>query len=244
MSSSDAIPRMLAEMAAHSSAPSDSHQSSSDQARGAWRSPRAWAIFLGTLAIGTAVDIASKYFAFNHVSDDPVVFTREDVLAVTPELYRLIPQHEPVRAIPGLLDFTLVLNPGAVFGVGAGQRAFFIAATLVALVFGVTIFCASTRRRDWFAHACLGLLLAGGVGNLYDRVIYACVRDFIHPLPQVRLPWGWSWPWGGRDVWPYVSNIADLFLLIGIGGLLVHAWRADARHRSRAASNEMSTLSP
>jgi len=41
----------------------------------------------------------------------------------------------------------------------------------------------------------------------------------------VDLPFGWSYPWGGTEVWPYVSNIADLFLIIGIGILVIRALR-------------------
>ena len=78
---------------------------------------------------------------------------------------------------------------------------------------------------DEVAHVALALLIAGGLGNLYDRVLFACVRDFIHPLPGVTLPFGIRWPGGSREVWPYVSNVADLFLLLGIGALLVYSWR-------------------
>ena len=202
-----------------------------------WRSLRAWGVFLSTILIGFAVDVWSKYYAFANIADGPVVFTREEAVANTRQLGLLIPFHEPVVAIPGVLEFTLVLNPGAVFGIGAGQRVFFIVATFVAMVFGLVIFAFSTRRKDWTAHTALGLLLAGGLGNLYDRVFYGCVRDFIHPLPRLNLPMGWSWPWGGREVWPYVSNVADLFLLIGIGVLLVHAWRHELKqHRAAKAA--------
>jgi signal peptidase II len=202
-----------------------------------WRSFRAWGVFLSTILIGFTVDIWSKYYAFANIADAPVVFTREEAVANTRQLGLLLPFHDPVVAIPGVLEFTLVLNPGAVFGIGAGQRVFFIVATFVAMVFGVVIFAFSTRRKDWIAHVALGLLLAGGLGNLYDRVFYGCVRDFIHPLPRLNLPMGWSWPWGGREVWPYVSNVADLFLLIGIGVLLVHAWRHELKqHRAAKAA--------
>jgi lipoprotein signal peptidase len=82
-----------------------------------------------------------------------------------------------------------------------------------------------TGPRDRAAHVAIGLLISGGLGNLYDRLVYTCVRDFIHPLPGVNLPFGWRMPHGDREIWPYVSNIADLWLIIGIGTLMICLFR-------------------
>jgi lipoprotein signal peptidase len=41
----------------------------------------------------------------------------------------------------------------------------------------------------------------------------------------VQLPFGWHYPWGGTEIWPYVSNVADLFLILGIGVLVIRALR-------------------
>lgn len=175
-------------------------------------------------AIGLVADLWTKSYAFEHVAGFPVVIDRRDVLSV-PDLGMLIPPHDPVVAMPSVLEFTLVLNPGAVFGIGAGQRWFFIVFTLIACVVALALFIKWTRATDWVAHAGFGLIIAGGLGNLYDRLLFACVRDFIHPLPGVKLPFGISWPGGNGEVWPYVSNVADAFLIIGIVMLMIHAWR-------------------
>lgn len=181
-------------------------------------------LLLVVVVIGLALDLASKSMAFAKVADTPVMITRQDVLAAD-RLSALIPMHEPVTVVESLLEFTLVLNPGAVFGIGAGQRVFFVLFTVAALGFAVWMFGAWTGPRDRAAHVGLGLLMSGGLGNLYDRMQFACVRDFIHPLPGVEFPFGIAWPGGGREVWPYVSNVADLALIIGIGLLLLFAWR-------------------
>jgi signal peptidase II len=176
--------------------------------------------------LGIASDLWTKSVAFERIAEDPVVIYREDVLAVGPaRIGSLIPRHDPVVVVPGVLELTLVLNPGAVFGVGAGQRWFFVLFTLGAGAFAMWLFCTWTRPRDWLAHTSLGLVLAGGIGNLYDRLQYACVRDFLHPLAGVELPFGLAWPGGEREVWPWVSNVADALLLIGIVVLLVKLWR-------------------
>lgn len=180
------------------------------------RSPAAWAILLTCTLLGLAGDLWSKHAAFEHIAEVPVEVHRDDVLGAE-HLSTLIPRHEPIVVVPGMLDFTLVLNPGAVFGIGAGKRWLFVTFTGIAIVMGLWMFARWTHRGDSLAHACLGLVFAGGLGNLYDRITFGCVRDFIHPLPGLTL--------GSWEVWPYVSNVADKLLIVGIAGLMWHLWR-------------------
>ena len=169
----------------------------------AWRSRAAWAWMILACVLSIVIDLGSKELAFARVADRPVVVVRADVIRVgeTPDLgpraisqpeAGIVPRHTPLVVVPSLLNFQLVLNPGAVFGIGPGQRFFFIAFTVVALIFGLVMFARWTTARDRFAHAAIGLLIGGGLGNLYDRLMFACVRDFIHPLPDVLWPFGWT----------------------------------------------------
>jgi len=210
------------------------------QEQPAYRSARAWCVLATITIIGLAIDLVSKSMAFAKVADAPVSIDRAAVMA-SDSLDLLVPRHTPIVAIPRLLEFTLVLNPGAVFGVGAGQRWFFVGFTVLALGFAGWIFGAWTKSKDRWAHAAIGLIIAGGIGNLYDRLAFACVRDFIHPLPGLRLPFGLSWPGGSREVWPYVSNVADLYLLVGIGILLILNW---SRPHERASATAQAAASP
>lgn len=192
------------------------------------RSRRAWVVFAGVFIVALFADLATKSWAFHSIAPVPVSVDRREVIELTRagrSLGELIPPHRPVEVAPSVLELTLVLNRGAVFGLGAGGRWFFVAFTLVAIAFGLYVFARWTSPRDWWAHGALAMILSGGVGNLYDRVVFACVRDFLHPLPGVQWPFGVSTPWSGRDVWPYVSNVADAFLLVGIVVLLVFLMR-------------------
>lgn len=192
----------------------------------AWRSAGAWVTLGVVTALGVAADLLSKAVAFRTIAGAPVVFTREDVLALRPwEIGRLVPHHRPITVVPHLLELQLVLNPGAVFGIGPGRRWFFVAFTGIAVAFALWVFAHWTTARGRLAHVALALVLAGGLGNLYDRLTYGCVRDFLHPLPGVRLPFGLAWPGGATELWPWVSNVADAFLLVGIALLLAALWR-------------------
>lgn len=195
-----------------------------------WRDARSWGVLLATTVFGLSTDLWSKWLAFRHVAPSPVVVDRAQVLQFR-NPSDLIPAHAPMKVVPGLLDFTLLLNPGAVFGIGAGKRWVFVFFTLGAMAFALGLFAKWTVKRDWVSHVGLGLLIAGGLGNLYDRLAFACVRDFIRPLPGVNLPFGLSYPWGGREVWPYVSNVADLYLIIGVGMLVWRALKPHPAHR-------------
>jgi signal peptidase II len=208
-----------------------------DHVRGrAFRSSRAWAFFLCVVALGLATDLYSKHWCFAQVADRPVTLDRELLLAN--------PQYNPVPAHPGravlplnLLRLRLVINRGAVFGIGANKRFFFITFTFLAIAAGVFVFGRLTGARHRLAHVALGLILAGGLGNLYDRVMFGVVRDFLHLLPDWHLPFNWNWPGGSPEVFPWVFNLADVMLLTGMGLLMLHI-NAVERKRSEAEKAE------
>jgi lipoprotein signal peptidase len=113
--------------------------------------------------IGLAADLWSKDLAFKHLSADP-----------------------PVVLIPHVLSLRKVVNPGAMLGLGQGLGLLFMAASILALLFVVYLFAHSDPSRRSL-HVGLGLVLAGAVGNLYDRTFH--VADAVWgPAPEtVRL---------------------------------------------------------
>ena len=201
----------------------------------AWRSPRAWAVLLGTFALALALDLVTKEWAFRSVADRPVELRYEDV-AGNPS-YSL-PWHAGVRAVPpDLLDLRLVLNHGAVFGIGQGRGALFIAFTVLAVGTALWVFGRHTSARSHASHVGLALVLAGGIGNMVDRVSVGAVRDFLHLFPRRELPFGLHWP-GGSDEWfPWVFNVADMELIAGMCLLMLAVHLADRRAaRARPAT--------
>jgi len=169
----------------------------------AWHYRRAHVFFWTAVIIVLAADLASKWWAFNYLPLQPTT---------SPAHYASQPTARAMTIIPGLLEFKTTLNEGAVFGLGKGLRWIFVAATFIAMWFLFRLF-ATSRANQWFLHTLIALSVAGALGNLYDRLVYGVVRDFIHITARI----------GPFDVWPAIFNLADAALVIGIG-LLMAGW--------------------
>lgn len=176
-------------------------------------SPLALVRFYGVCVMGMGLDIAVKYAAQDRLEGQA-----------------------GYAFWPGWLHFEWVLNPGAVFGFGAGHRWFFVAVSVVALGFLTYLFAASARKQ-WGYQIILGMLLAGVLGNLYDRVMYGHVRDMFRALPGWTWPGEWTilgYPSMGREVFPYVFNVADILLVVGVSLMLCHALFYDVIRKPKA----------
>ena len=91
----------------------------------------------------------------------------------------------------------------------------------------------SSPRDRWLNFA-LGLIFAGAVGNLYDRVVFRGVRDFLHFYPQgVGLDFNFP-----------VFNIADCCLVCGAGVLMLHALLVQPHHEKAPAPEAAEAIAP
>lgn len=176
----------------------------------AGRDRRSLIVFITSAVVVLAVDLVVKALSFEHVAGQPVVVTPEN--ANDPHL---IPPHDAIALVPKALSLKLTINHGAVFGLGAGGRMFFIGVTFVAIAVIVTIFWRSDRRQR-IIHVALAMILAGALGNLYDRIVHGAVRDMLYIFPGVKLPFGLSWPGGSDEVYPWIFNVADAGLVVGV----------------------------
>lgn len=165
-----------------------------------FRSPAALACFLLTVVIGVALDQWSKVEAFARLSSG-VTRIDESVRVVDPRT---------VAFIPGWLHFDVTANPGAVFGIGRGQRALFVTVSVAAILFILYLFATSDRQRVY--QVILGMLMAGVLGNLYDRLEFGYVRDMIHALPD--------WP----RLFPWIFNVADSLLCVGVALMILYSF--------------------
>lgn len=77
-----------------------------------------------------------------------------------------------------VLDLTYLENRGAIFGSMAGQRWFLVGFTAIIIIIGIVgMFMAA--RKSKFLGMSIMLFVAGGIGNLIDRVRSGYVVDFF-----------------------------------------------------------------
>lgn len=88
-----------------------------------------------------------------------------------------------VELIPGVLKLYYLPNgnTGAAFGMFKGQMWLFVLVTLlVCVILLYTLFHLPNDRRYCILHVTILCIVAGGIGNLIDRILNGYVVDFIY----------------------------------------------------------------
>lgn len=104
------------------------------------------------------------------------------------------------------LSITSMANTGAAFSLFAGKQRLLIIISAAAAL-GFTYYF-SRRKMDSFQQIAWGLLLGGAFGNLFDRIAYNFVVDFIN-LEALKFP---------------VFNFADVAITIGAILIFYHTF--------------------
>lgn len=121
--------------------------------------------------------------------------------------------YEPVPVMP-FFNLMLAHNTGAAFSfladAGGWQRWFFVGLTAVISVVLLAWLYRLPRGQKLLPIA-LSLVLGGAIGNVYDRMSYGYVIDFI------------DW-YVGNYHWP-AFNIADAAICVGAGVLILDSFR-------------------
>jgi lipoprotein signal peptidase len=181
-------------------------------------------LFWSLALLGFAGDQASKYIVFQRLYEiaTPYGPGSKGEVDIIPGAFKLLAQFtfdrdagddifSPLRTWSG--DVLPQVNRGALFGLGGtnGGDANTLFA-IVSVLAAVAIIWWSLRKntgRERFLCLALGLILGGTLGNLYDRVVFGGVRDFLYWFKFV------DWP---------VFNFADCCLVCGAGLLLLQAF--------------------
>lgn len=179
-------------------------------------------LLISLAVIGLTADQVSKYGMFKWLYKDGQFASHTgNESDVVPGWFKFIAQFDPsappssTSAVNGLQTWSAPMMPrvnhGALFGIGGDHKG--LANGLFAVVSvaaAVAIVVWGTRRhtaRERGLMVALGLILGGTIGNLYDRLVFGGVRDFLYFY---------------KIEWP-VFNVADCCLVVGAGVLLVQA---------------------
>ena len=108
--------------------------------------------------------------------------------------------------IPRVLELHYLENTGAAFSILTGKILFFLIITIIMCVFIVYVMI-NTPNESKFAPFwyCLIFLLAGALGNFYDRLFYHYVVDFIS-FVLINFP---------------IFNIADIYVTVSMAVLII-----------------------
>ena len=152
-----------------------------------------WTIALG----GMAFDLTTKAICFEKIG---------------------LPGSRPLAVISNVLELRTSYNRGALWGLGANMRyshLIFAGLSLVA-AFGIFFWLFIRKAAaDWRLTSALALIMAGALGNCYDRLALGQVRDFVHfHVDSIGFDWA-------------IFNFADNMLVAGALILMLLALRPE-----------------
>ncbi len=141
-------------------------------------------------AVALAADLISKSAAF-------------DILEQT--------EGNSISVVDCIFSITLARNYGASFSILSGKTELLSAITAIGVAVALVLLIVRPKTPRIFRVSLL-CIVAGGLGNLIDRLAFGYVRDFIdYTFLQTFF---------GIDF--AIGNIADIFVMIAMGMLVVY----------------------
>ena len=109
--------------------------------------------------------------------------------------------------IYSFLNFYLVWNTGIGFGLASLEmNTYYHILTLIIAVINIVLIFFLIKSKGIYAYL-IALIIGGSLGNLFDRIYYYAVPDFID-LHVGNFHW-------------FIFNVADIFITTGIFGLII-----------------------
>lgn len=100
--------------------------------------------------------------------------------------------------IEGILSFYPTMNTGGGWSIFSDATLFLTIFSAVAVI-GIIVLNFFFKPKSWVWIISMGLILAGAIGNLIDRIAFGAVRDFIK-FDFINFP---------------IFNVADMCLCFG-----------------------------
>ncbi len=135
-----------------------------------------------------------------------------------------------IVVIEGYWDYQYARNPGAAFSFladtdSALRTPFFIVVSIIALLVILYILKGVALSQQLMIWG-LSFIAAGAVGNFIDRLRFGYVIDFI------------VWKYTDAHRWP-TFNVADAFICVGVGLLVIETLREELRARKARKAPEL-----
>ena len=109
--------------------------------------------------------------------------------------------------ITSFLNFYLIWNTGIGFGLASMEaNIYYHVLTAIIVIINIGLIFFLVKSKSPYAYF-IALIIGGSLGNLFDRIYYYAVPDFI----DLHL---------GNFHW-FIFNVADIFITIGIIGLIL-----------------------
>jgi signal peptidase II len=109
--------------------------------------------------------------------------------------------------ITSFLNFYLIWNTGIGFGLASMEaNIYYHVLTAIIVIINIGLIFFLVKSKSSYAYF-IALIIGGSLGNLFDRIYYYAVPDFID------LHFG-NFHW-------FIFNVADIFITIGIIGLIL-----------------------
>ena len=131
-----------------------------------------------------------------------------------------IKPHGTVSIISGVLNITYVENRGVAFGMFTDMRWIFVALTVL-MIFAIIFYMFKKRPEGKFFYIVAGLIIGGGLGNLYDRIVNGYVIDYI-----------------SLSFFPPVCNFADYCITVGVILLIFYVLFKPSRKNKKVKKND------
>lgn len=123
---------------------------------------------------------------------------------------------QEIVVIKNFFDLNYVQNRGAAWGIFGGKTVILSIITALILI-GIIGYVIKYRPKNMFLRSALSLIIAGAIGNLFDRIYYKYVVDLFS--------------FHYKDIYYYpVFNVADICVVIGTIILAVYIIRDDKKH--------------
>ena len=133
------------------------------------------------------------------------------ILVLTDQLSKFVVRktmllYESIPVIPDFFHLTYVTNDGMAFGINFPFGIYIF--STISIIFTIFLFWYlwSIKDQGIIIRTGIGLIIAGAIGNLIDRVFLGEVVDFLDFMI-------------GNYHW-YVFNLADSYVTVGMGFIL------------------------